>query len=317
MAHRGETDAGNAPATESPCLPINLVRPRTTRVRGYAPWRPQARTEALLRQVRDVLAEYQTYLPLTGRQVFYRLVGAHGYDKTELAYSRLLETLNRARRAGLIPFEAIRDDGVTRFDPTAWEGPHDFVDAVLRMAGRFRLDRQSGQPVRLFLLCEAAGMAPMLERAADPFGVPVITSGGFDSVTAKHDLAEELAGHDRAEILHIGDHDPSGVHLFNALAEDVSAFVEALGGACPVYTRLAVIPAQAEALRLPTAPATTTDRRSFTGETVQAEAIPPDILTRIVREAIEARQDAAVMAETLKAEAAQRAELVSGLGALQ
>jgi len=28
MAHRGETDAGNAPATESPCLPINLVTVR-------------------------------------------------------------------------------------------------------------------------------------------------------------------------------------------------------------------------------------------------------------------------------------------------
>lgn len=292
-------------------------RPRTTRVRGFADWRPQARTEALLVQVGDVLAEYADFLPLTARQVFYRLVGAHGFDKTEAAYGRLLETLNRARRAGLIPFAAIRDDGVTRLDPAAWASPAAFLRAVRRQAAGFRLDRQEGQPVRLFLICEAAGMAPMLRRTADPFGVPVITSGGFDSVTAKHDLAAELVQHDRAEVLHIGDHDPSGVHLFTSLAEDVAAFVAARGGPAPVFSRLAVTPAQAEVLRLPTAPAKPTDRRAFTGETVQAEAIPPDVLALIVRDAIELRQDAAQRAAVLAAEDVQRGELVAALGGEQ
>ena len=70
-----------------------------TRPRGFVDWRPQATTLALLDQVRDVLDEYADYLPLTVRQVFYRLVGAYGYDKTERAYERLSEALNRARPA--------------------------------------------------------------------------------------------------------------------------------------------------------------------------------------------------------------------------
>ena len=73
----------------------------TTRVRGLAPWQPQRATIDLLDKVQAVLVEYAQYLPLTIRQIFYRLVGAHGYDKTEQAYSRLGEHLNRARRAGL------------------------------------------------------------------------------------------------------------------------------------------------------------------------------------------------------------------------
>ena len=60
-----------------------------TRVRGFAPWSPQAATLELLEQVRAVLDEYEDYLPLTIRQIFYRLVGAHNYDKTEQAYDRL------------------------------------------------------------------------------------------------------------------------------------------------------------------------------------------------------------------------------------
>ena len=46
----------------------------TTRVRGLAPWCPQTKTRELLDTVRAVLAEYADYLPLTVRQIFYRLV---------------------------------------------------------------------------------------------------------------------------------------------------------------------------------------------------------------------------------------------------
>ena len=81
-----------------------------TRVRGSASWSPKADTLALLDQVRGVLDEYEDYLPLAIRQIFYRLVGAHGYEKTEQAYGRLCEHLNRARRSRLISMDVIRDD---------------------------------------------------------------------------------------------------------------------------------------------------------------------------------------------------------------
>ena len=76
----------------------------TTRVRGLAPWQPPRATFALLDKVRSVLREYAQDLSLTVRQIFYRPVGAHGYDKSELAYSRLGEHLSCARRAALIPW---------------------------------------------------------------------------------------------------------------------------------------------------------------------------------------------------------------------
>ena len=53
----------------------------------------------------------------------------------------------------------------------------------------------------------------------------VLSGGGFDSLTDKHKFAAELADHDRpTEVLHIGDHDPSGVTMFLAFLEDVEAF---------------------------------------------------------------------------------------------
>lgn len=147
-------------------------------------------------------------------------------------------------------------------------------------------------------------MVPQVERLAADYGIPVHSSGGFDSLTAKHDLALLLAGWGRAEVLHLGDHDPSGVHVFSSLAEDL----QALAGpdADLRFTRLAVTPVQITAMNLPTAPAKETDCRAFSGETVQAEAIPPDGLADIVRDAIAERLDHAAFAAVRRQEHAAR-----------
>ena len=292
---------------------------KRTRARGFAPWNPRPDSWALVNDVQAVLDEYRDHLPLTIRQAFYRLVATRGYDKTEAAYARLCETVNRARRAGHIAFASIRDDGAARYEPACWADPDDFLAVVRADALRFRLDRQGGQPVRLWVLCEAGGMAPMLARVANRYGVPVLTSGGFDSLTAKHDLARELAAEmdngTGAEVLHLGDLDPSGEHLFSSLAEDVAAMCLVLCGAEPRFTRLAVTRDQADQLNLPTAPPKPTDRRRFTGATVQCEAIAPDILSRLLQDEIEARRDPNNALGALELEARYRDALVARLEA--
>jgi hypothetical protein len=285
----------------------------STRPRGFISWSPRRATLELLNQVQAVLREYADYLPLTIRQIFYRLVGTVGYDKTELAYDRLCEHLNRARRARIIRFSAIRDDGGTALEPSTWAGADDFLGAVRRQARRLELDRTEGQKSRLVVICEAAGMAPQLARVANPFGMAVISGGGFDSVTDKHNFARRLIDHDRpTEVLHIGDHDPSGVHMFLAFLEDVKAFTRELGGEAR-FTRLAVTPAQIHDLRLPTAPPKPGDRRAFNGETCQAEAIAPDDLANILRTAIESRIDLDAYEDVLAREEEVRRELLERL----
>jgi len=290
----------------------------TTRVRGLAAWQPQRATIDLLTTVQAVLVEYAKYLPLTVRQIFYRLVGAHGYDKTEQAYARLGEHLNRARRSGLVKFDAIRDDGITLAEPLAWDSPRELIESFIAHAAQFRLDRQRGQPARLIFAVEAAGMLPQVQRIADPYGIAVHSSGGFDSLTAKHDLAVTLGQWPDVEVMHIGDHDPSGVHLFTSMAEDVRSIAADLGFHADIrFSRLAVTPAQIAELNLPTAPPKPADRRSFNGETVQCEAIPPDILASIIGEAIDQRLGQSALARVLTEEREIRDSLGPRLATLR
>jgi hypothetical protein len=238
-----------------------------TRVRGFATWSPKADTLALLDQVRGVLDEYEDYLPLTIRQIFYRLVGAHEYENTERAYERLSEHLNRARRARMIPMGVIRDDGGTILVPTTWRDADEYLAAVREEAKKLLLDRSIGQPTRLVVRCEATGMAPQLERVADPFGVMVMSSGGFDSLTKKTRI-----GRRRRWISPISTHPARTTFL--AEMEDVEAFARVLGGEV-TFTRLAVTRDQISRYRLDTAPPKPTDNRAFHGETCSGRSTRP------------------------------------------
>jgi hypothetical protein len=95
-------------------------------------------------------------------------------------------------------------------------------------------------------------MVPQLARVAAPFGIEVCSSGGFDSLTDKHRIGQLWAG-SAVTVLHIGDHDPSGVHVFSSLAEDIEGFA-ADYGADVEFIRLAVTPEQAARYDLPSAP---------------------------------------------------------------
>lgn len=292
---------------------------RHTRPRGCAAWNPHAKTRATLEHVRDVLEEYNEHLPLTARQVFYRLVGARGYPKTENGYSALLDILSRARRAGLVPWDAIRDDGATTAAPAHFDGMTGFWAAVEYAARTFRLDRLHGQPRAVELWCEAAGMVPQLARVADPFGVVVYSSGGFDSVTVKHDAAARMAAREVPTcVLHVGDYDADGCAIVDAAASDVAAFCDDLGASRPEFVRVALLPEHVTAYNLPTAPPKRRkDSQRLRGgelaETVQAEALEPATLAAIVSAAITSRIDAGAMAHVERQEADARVTLLAAL----
>jgi hypothetical protein len=253
---------------------------KKTRVRGYAPWDPKPATMEIVNRVIGIIAEYA--IAITIRQIFYRLIGKYAYEKTEQFYDRLVDYLNRARRAGIIGWDSIRDDGDIVPAIPGFTGPDDFWEAVNGWAEDYFVTPDSDTYVEIWV--EAAGMVPQIEAVANPFGVRVIPGGGFSSTSARRRAARRLiemieAGK-RVVVLLIGDFDPSGGSIMDVLAEDVIAF-----GADEVeFVRLAVTEEQARQYNLISAPQKEHDKRGeHMPETWQAEALDPDVLAEIVR----------------------------------
>lgn len=260
--------------------------------RGFVEWAPKPDTQTIIDQINEVLEEYSAHLPLTARQIYYRLIDGQGHIKGPKFEAQLYTILRRGRRAEVFDMDAIRDDGGTvETGPQAWDSAEQWIDATRAEIEGLRMDRQEGQDKRLVIYCEAAGMVPQIARVANKYGVHVMSSGGFDSITEKHAMGRDL---DNTEVLHIGDLDPSGIHVFIALARDVSAFAKHYGNEID-FTRLAVTPKQVKnkklklhtSLRERNPDGTWKDDRAYPFNwTCQAEAISPDDLANIVRDAI-------------------------------
>ena len=286
------------------------------RPKGFVSWKPQKATQQILLQVQEVLAQYREHWPLTIRQIFYRLVGVYEYDKTELAYDRILDYMARARRSRMIPMEAIRDDGTTREDGEGWQDTEHFLRFIVQEAKRYTRNKQERQATRILILVEAAGMLPQIVKAVGLYGIPVLSSSGFDSITMKYELAKDIIDDGRPTVVfHIGDLDPSGVCIFDSVQADVEAFVgndQAL-----LFKRIALTPDQVILHNLPTVPPKATDKRGGgMSETCQAEALPPDTLAMIVRAAVEEYIDQAQYDDDVAAEYEERRDLIDRVSGL-
>jgi hypothetical protein len=299
--------------------PRNRSRPK-----GYTStvtWQPV--TWSLVRQAKEVLDQYRDYLPLTARQIFYRMVAAFDYDKTEQAYGRLCEALVKARRAQVIPFSAIRDDGTEEAGSSGgFDGTADWWKTIKTHARYYRRDRMEGQPVAIEVWCEGASMAPQLGRVTSVYGINAYGTGGFSSVTVTKEIADRVGEREVPTVfLHVGDFDPSGESIFNSMAEDVLAFVagdlgdwdEAEETFKPV--RVALTGEQVAEYGFPTAPPKKSDSRSrnWYGETCQLEAMDPPVLDAVLRGAIEEQLDLERREETLELEREERRDLMAAV----
>jgi hypothetical protein len=276
--------------------------------RGYIDWSPgTAKTKAKLDAVLKALVDYEDHLPVTVRQLFYILVARLVIPKTPLEYRNLAYLLRKARRARIIPFESIHDQGSTLPGGLiGFEGAADLSESIRFTVEYFGVDRQLGQPKRVIVWCEAAGMLDQLERVGARYSVRAVAGGGFDSVTDKWQIVQLVR---RAavpfEVLHVGDLDRHGESIFEVLSQDVAAFDDHQGHV--TFSRIAVTPEQVALYDLPTDP----DDPGV----VQAEALPPDILADIVEVAIRERLDLDQVAATKRRSAEIRAEFEAALRA--
>jgi hypothetical protein len=300
----------------------------SSRPRGYFTWTPRPDAALVLGQVQDVLDGEDE--ALTARQIFYRLVANYGYDKTEQAYGRLCENLVKARRAQLLPFHAIRDEKTDELGGDwGYSDTGEFWDGLRKSATQYQRPLREGQPNEIELWCESRGMGPSLNRVASEYGVSVYATGGFPGVTVTHAMAQRVLANEENEqatiFLHLGDYDPSGEAIYEAMRDDVRAFVAGHLGSLEAAdetfkpVRIGLTEDQVIEHDFETVPPKKTDGRSKRWEeegrfdSVQLEAVETDLLRSWAREAIEDGTDLKLLEESRERSEDERQRISDGL----
>lgn len=254
---------------------------------------------ALIKFLDKMIGEYQRagYM-LSVRQLYYQLVSRDVVENTERSYKRVASIINDARLAGLLDWDAIEDRGRDIVTRSRWTSGGSILRAV---ADQFHMDMWEGQDRRVFIMVEKAALAGVMERPAREYDVPLLAAKGYPSVSVVRELAVEhflphLSDGQRILLLHLGDHDPSGLDMTRDIEERLRLFLD--GGMGVEVRRIALNMDQVEEYNPPPNPAKVTDSRfenyqAFHGdESWELDALEPSVLTALVTSHITAEIDA-------------------------
>lgn len=247
----------------------------------------------LIAQMNEIVKDYvkQGYR-LTVRQLYYQLVARDIVENTERSYKRVTGIVNDAKLAGLMDWEAIEDRTREFIRRTRWESPQDILRAS---SESFHMDMWIDQPRRAFVIVEKEALAGVLERACNALDVPLLAARGYPSGTvlrefAVGDVMDALQNGQGVTIIHLGDHDPSGLDMTRDLDERLRLFSE---DDSVEIDRIALTMRQIRDQNPPPNPAKTTDsrfgsyRNEHGSESWELDALKPEYLDRIVRKRIE------------------------------
>jgi len=269
----------------------------------------QRKTLDLFDRVNDILAEYD--VPLTLRQVYYRLVAAHAIPNTERAYKNLSARLTDGRRAGLIDPRRITDRLRQASRVSCWEDLGDFLKSVRES---YRREKWTGQPVSVEVWSEKDALAGVLEPITDSHEVTLYVGRGYSSYSAMMDAADRIATREQETlVLYFGDFDPSGQDM----PRDIRDRLAADFGVEVDLRMIALTPEQIAAYDLPPAPAKKTGTRAaaFVAKhgdvSVELDALPPDVLQDLVRNSIVELMDLSAFETEADTEAEERAQLAA------
>jgi hypothetical protein len=250
----------------------------------------------------EVVEGYDT--PVTLRQVFYRLVADGTLPNTTGAYKRLSARTAEARREGRFPDLADRTRSIVR--PLSFGGA---VEARRWLADVYRRDRTEGQAVSVYLGVEKHGLVAQIESWFGDLGVPVVALGGYSSQSFVDEVRADVEAQGRPAVLvYAGDFDPSGEDIDRDFVERTGCFDKVV--------RVALTAAQVTALDLPPAMGKATDSRASAfvarhGRLVQVEldALPPDVLRELYRDALDPLWDMSLYRRVVEIEAGERESL--------
>lgn len=263
----------------------------------YVPKKFSVASTKIIEAANEIITEYEEAgYKLTLRQLYYQFVARDIIANKQSEYKRLGGIMGDARLAGLIDWDALEDRGRNLVKSPSWDAPQDIVDAC---ASQFKLDLWKDQDNHVEVWVEKEALIGVIERTCRELRVGAFACKGYVSLSEMWDAGyNRLRGHvksgKKVTILHLGDHDPSGIDMTRDIQERLSL----LSGSRDIEViRVALNWDQIAQYSPPPNPAKVTDSRfaqyeaKFGDESWELDALPPDVLDGLVRERVEPYRD--------------------------
>lgn len=178
-------------------------------------------------QARTICEQYarQGY-SLTLRQLYYRFVANGWIANQQKEYKRLGGIVNDARMAGIIDWNHLEDRTRSIEERSKWDHPRDII---LACAEQFHNDYWATAPVHVEVWVEKEALADVVQQATYPYDVTSLACRGYMSQSeqwsASQRFLRKIKQGKRIVVIHLGDHDPSGIDMSRDNEERLRTFL--------------------------------------------------------------------------------------------
>ena len=247
-------------------------------------------TLAIIQKANEIATEYHDKgYEMTLRQLYYQFVARDLIPNTERSYKNLGSAVNKGRMCGMIDWGHITDRTRSLEGNPNWENPGEIIEASARA---YNLDKWADQDKRVEVWIEKDALIGVIEGVCSRMDVDYFSCRGYTSQSEMWRAACRMMIRQKRQgqttvILHLGDHDPSGIDMSNDIQKRLRIF-----GAQIEFHRIALNMDQIEEFNPPPNPTKLTDSRAnsyvdeFGLECWELDALPPDDMEKLVEREI-------------------------------
>lgn len=204
----------------------------------YESTRFQPETLEIIERANGILAKYaRRGIIITLRQLYYQFVALDlfpdhwkdprtGSTNNIRSYKKLGDAVNKARLAGFIDWDYITDSTRKAQSLPHWNSPGDVIESA---AYGYHIDLWNGQENHVEVWIEKDALASIVRPVCARWDVTFFACRGYTSQSEMWGAAQRLLKHVQAgqtvKIIHLGDHDPSGVDMTRDIETRIKGFV--------------------------------------------------------------------------------------------
>jgi hypothetical protein len=296
----------------------------------YVPKVFRGANSAIVATANRFLADYKAQgFVVTGRQIYYKFIatdalpeswidkeynlkhGLHPDTKNTLKnYKNLLSILNDARLAGIVDWNSMEDQTRNLQGFHGWNNPQELLDVY---GSAYRRKPWETQDTYVEVWVEKDALSNVIERACQTYRVPHFSTRGYVSQSEAWSASQRFINSGKeCHIIHLADHDPSGMDMTNDLAKRMDIF-----GASIEIHRVGLNMDQVRKYKCPPNPAKITDSRAegymreHGDESWELDALEPKVIIPLITDEIEMHINQDAWDEAIRLEEQERAEILA------
>lgn len=278
----------------------------------YANIELRGESRALVDTAAEILDEYnQQGYNLTLRQLYYQFVARDIIPNNMRSYKRLGDVINNGRMAGMLDWDLLVDRTREEELNNHWTSPVQILSAA---AKQYQVDKWLGQPNYVEVWVEKDALSEVIAKPCRELDVTHFSCRGYVSQSSMWRAAMRMLPHDirhkpTPHVLHLGDHDPSGIDMTRDIEDRLNTFLHGHDSTISVKVeRLALNMDQIDTYKPPPNPAKMTDSRvesyisKYGNDSWELDALEPRAIEQLITDAVNKLMDKRLFDKQVKLE---------------